>query len=78
MTVTADQITITDDDTRGILSKSSVTVTEASGTGRTAEYKVKLASQPTGATVGSSRRTLAEFYHDQLEHRSDGDGDRGG
>ena len=51
--------TITDDDTRGIvLSKSSVTVTEASGTGRTAEYKVKLASQPTGTvTVAVSSGT---------------------
>ena len=53
--------TITDDDTRGIvLSKSSVTVTEASGTGRTAEYKVKLASQPTGAvTVAVSSGTTS-------------------
>ena len=81
--------TITDDDTRGIvLSKSSVTVTEASGTGRTAEYKVKLASQPTGSgdgggvfghhLGGDGEQDLAEFHHRQLEHRSDGDGDRGG
>ena len=51
--------TITDDDTRGIvLSKSAVTVTEASGTGNTAEYKVKLASQPTGTvTVAVSSGT---------------------
>ena len=51
VTVTADQITITDDDTRGIvLTPGSVTVTEAGGTGNTKDYKVKLASQPT-ATV---------------------------
>ena len=63
VTVTADQITITDDDTRGIvLSRSSVTVTEASGAGRTAEYKVKLASQPTGTVtvaVSSGATTAA-------------------
>ena len=89
VTVTADQITITDDDTRGIvLSRSAVTVTEASGAGRTAEYKVKLASQPTGTVTvavssgttygGDGEQDLAEFYNDHLEHRSDGDGDRGG
>ena len=81
--------TITDDDTRGIvLSKSSVTVTEASGAGRTASYKVKLATKPTGDRDGGGvfghdlggdgEQDLAEFHHDQLEHRSDGDGDRGG
>ena len=47
--VTADRIIIADDDTRGIvLSKTAVTVNEASGTGNSAEYTVKLASQPTG------------------------------
>ncbi len=45
------KLTITDDDSKGIvLSKTAVTVTEASGTGRTDDYKVKLATQPT-ATV---------------------------
>ena len=48
VTVTAEEITITDDDEKGIvLSKSAVTVTEASGSGRTENYTVKLASQPT-------------------------------
>ena len=52
VTVTADQITITDDDTKGIvLSKSAVTVTEASGSGRTESYTVKLATQPTTAVT---------------------------
>ena len=53
--------TITDDDTRGIvLSKSAVTVTEASGAGRTADYKVRLASQPTGTvTVAVSSGTTS-------------------
>ena len=42
--------TITDDDDRGLVfSPTSVTVTEASGTGRTATYRVALSSQPTGA-----------------------------
>ena len=42
--------TITDDDDRGLVfSPTSVTVTEASGTGRTATYTVALSSQPTGA-----------------------------
>ncbi len=40
--------TITDDDTRGLaLSRETVTVTEAAGTGRTATYNVALASRPT-------------------------------
>ena len=52
VTMTADQITITDDDTKGIvLSKSAVTVTEASGNTNTADYTVKLASQPTAAVT---------------------------
>ena len=52
VTVTADVITITDDDTRGIvLSKSAVTVTEASGNTNTASYTVKLMSQPTAAVT---------------------------
>ena len=52
VTVTADQITITDDDTKGIvLSKSAVTVTEASGNTNTADYTVKLATQPTAAVT---------------------------
>ncbi len=55
--------TITDDDTKGVtLSKGSVTVTEASGTGRTATYTVALASQPTAAVtvaVSSSAETAA-------------------
>ena len=39
-----------DDDDRGLVfSPTSVTVTEASGTGRTATYTVALSSQPTGA-----------------------------
>ena len=42
--------TITDDDDRGLVfTPTSVTVTEASGTGRTATYTVALSSQPTGA-----------------------------
>ena len=51
--MTADQITITDDDTNTkdiVLSKTAVTVTEASGAANTAEYTVKLATQPS-ATV---------------------------
>ena len=52
VTVTADQITITDDDTKGIvLSKTAVTVTEAGGTGNTASYTVKLATQPSAAVT---------------------------
>ena len=56
VTVTADQITITDDDTNTItkdivLSKSAVTVTEASGAANTAEYTVKLATQPTAVVT---------------------------
>ena len=62
--------TITDDDTRGIvLSKSAVTVTEASGTGRTASYKVKLASKPTGAVtvaVSSGTTTAATVNKSSL------------
>ena len=62
--------TITDDDTRGIvLSKSSVTVTEASGTGRTASYKVKLATKPTGAVtvaVSSGTTTAATVNKSSL------------
>ena len=42
--------TITDDDDRGLVfTPDRVTVTEASGTGRTATYTVALSSQPTGA-----------------------------
>ena len=42
------EVTITDDDERGLkLSKKSVTVTEAAGTGRTATYTVRLTSEPT-------------------------------
>ena len=42
------ELTITDDDQRGLeLSQTSVTVTEAAGTGRTATYTVALGSQPT-------------------------------
>ena len=40
-------LTITDDDTRAlVLTPLAVTVTEATGTGRTADYTVKLATQP--------------------------------
>ena len=47
---------ITDDDERGVtVSETAVTVTEASGAGRTDTYTVKLNSQPTGTvTVGVS------------------------
>ena len=53
LTVGETSMTITDDDEKGIvLSKTAVTVTEVSGTGNTASYTVKLASQPTaGVTV---------------------------
>ena len=48
LTVGETSMTITDDDEKGIvLSKTAVTVTEASGTTNTASYTVKLASQPT-------------------------------
>ncbi len=49
-------LTIADDDTRGLtISRDSVTVTEASGTGQTATYTVALASEPTaGVTVSLS------------------------
>ena len=52
--------TITDDDTSGIvLTPDTVTVTEASG-GRTADYKVKLATQPTAAvTVNKTSRSFS-------------------
>ena len=41
-------VTITDDDTRGVtIMPTAVTVTEAAGAGRTAEYTVRLNSQPT-------------------------------
>ena len=58
----ADQtLTITDDDTRGLeLSTTSVRVTEAAGTGRTAQYTVALGSQPTAAvTVAVSSGAVA-------------------
>ena len=42
-------VTLTDDDTAGVtLSKSAVTVTEATGAGRSATYTVKLNTQPSG------------------------------
>ena len=52
--------TITDDDARGIvLTPDTVTVTEAGG-GRTADYKVKLATQPTAAvTVNKTSRSFS-------------------
>ena len=57
--------TITDDDERGLaLSETGVTVTEASGAGRTASYTVALNSQPTAqvtaqVTVAVSSRDAA-------------------
>ena len=45
-------VTLTDDDTAGVtVSKSSVTVTEASGGSNTNTYTVKLNTQPTGAVT---------------------------
>ncbi len=45
-------VTLTDDDTAGVtVSKSRVTVTEASGSGHTATYRVGLQSQPTGTVT---------------------------
>ena len=41
-------VAVTDDDERGLtLSRESLTLTEATGTGRTASYKVALTSEPT-------------------------------
>ena len=66
---------------------TQLTVTEAAGAGRTATYTVKLNTQPTGdvtITPSSSAESAATvsgahgLHHGQLEHRADGDGDRGG
>ncbi len=52
LTVNEATLTITDDDTAAVMvSKTNVTVTEASGAGQTATYTVKLGSQPTGVVT---------------------------
>ena len=56
-------VSVTDDDTAGVtVSVTQLTVTEASGTGRTATYTVKLNTQPTGdvtITPSSSQESAA-------------------
>ena len=52
LTVNEATLTITDDDTAAVMvSKTNVTVTEASGAGQTATYTVELGSQPTGVVT---------------------------
>ena len=87
VTVTADQITITDDDTRGNRADAGFGDGDRGRRHRQHERLQGEAGEPAdrngdgGGVLGRHRhgdgeQGLAEFHDHHLEHRSDGDGDR--